>query len=55
MAQPSILYHYCSIDTLIKIVTNKTLRLSNVFKMNDYSEVIHLLDYLLDALKGEYK
>jgi hypothetical protein len=51
----SILYHYCSIDTLLKIVTNKTLRLSNIFKMYDYSEVIHILDYLPQVLKEEYQ
>ncbi|MGO9137232.1 MAG: DUF2971 domain-containing protein [Syntrophales bacterium] len=52
---PEILYHYCSIDTFMKIIENKTIRLSNIFKMNDYSEVMHVLDFLPSALHEEYK
>jgi hypothetical protein len=33
-----IVYHYCSLDTFVKIVTGKKLWLSNVFCMNDYEE-----------------
>lgn len=32
------LYHYCSIETLLKIIQNKTIRISDVRKMNDYAE-----------------
>ncbi|MEA5047819.1 MAG: DUF2971 domain-containing protein [Eubacteriales bacterium] len=35
---PEILYHYCSIDTFVKIVQNKTLRLSEIAKSNDSME-----------------
>lgn len=51
---PEILYHYCSIDTFMKIIENKTIRLSNIFKMNDYSEVMHVLEFLPSALNEEY-
>lgn len=33
-----IIYHYCSLDSFVKIVTGKELWLSNVFCMNDYEE-----------------
>jgi len=52
---PDILYHYCSLDTFTEIIKNKTIRLSNIFKMNDYSEVIHVLELLPYVLKEEYK
>ena len=35
---PEILYHYCSVDTFLKIVQNKTLRLSEISKSNDSME-----------------
>lgn len=52
---PNILYHYCNIDTFMKIVENKTIRLSNIFKMNDYSEVKFILDSLEYALSLAYR
>ena len=33
-----IVYHYCSIDTFFSIIHNSTLRLSDINKVNDYSE-----------------
>jgi len=33
-----IVYHYCSLDTFVKIITGKNLWVSNVFCMNDYEE-----------------
>lgn len=35
---PDIVYHYCSTDTFYKIVENKTLRLSDIEKSNDFME-----------------
>lgn len=35
---PDILYHYCSVDTFVKIIQNKTLRLSEIVKSNDSME-----------------
>ena len=32
---PPIIYYYCSVDTFIKIITNKTLWLTNLFFLND--------------------
>jgi hypothetical protein len=33
-----IAYHYCSTETFISIVSNKTIRLSDINTMNDFSE-----------------
>jgi hypothetical protein len=52
---PEILYHYCSIETFMTIIENKTIRLSNIFKMNDFSEVMYVLEFLGTALNEEYK
>ena len=30
-AVPPIVYYYCSVDTFVKIITNKTLWLTNLF------------------------
>jgi hypothetical protein len=35
---PPIVYYYCSVDTFVKIVTNKTLWLTNLFFLNDSEE-----------------
>lgn len=35
---PDIVYHYCSTDTFYKIIANKTLRLSDIEKSNDFLE-----------------
>ena len=51
---PTILYHYCSIDTFKEIIKNKTIRLSDIFKMKDFSEVTHILKLLPDILAEEY-
>jgi Protein of unknown function (DUF2971) len=39
---PPIVYYYCSVDAFIKIVTNKSLRLTNLFFLNDSQEFVWL-------------
>lgn len=34
----NMVYHYCKLDTFLKIIQNKTIRLSDVEKSNDYTE-----------------
>lgn len=34
----NIVYHYCSIEAFYSIMSNKTIRMSNIRKMNDYLE-----------------
>ncbi|AGK97705.1 DUF2971 domain-containing protein [Clostridium pasteurianum] len=50
-----IIYHYCSTDTFMKIIENKTIRLSNIFKMNDPLEINYLLDDLDKKVLDFYK
>lgn len=38
MARLESIYHYCSVDTFMAIIQNKTLRLSDLNKTNDYME-----------------
>jgi len=38
-AETEILYHYCSPETFLAICTNKTIRLSDIFSMNDFMEM----------------
>jgi hypothetical protein len=40
----TICYHYCGLDRFVSIVRNKTLRLGNLFHMNDAKEVSWLFD-----------
>lgn len=51
---PEILYHYCSIKTFKEVIKNKAIRLTDVFKMKDSSEVTHVLKLLPDILAEEY-
>lgn len=35
---PDVVYHYCSVETFYQIITNHTLRLSDIEKSNDFME-----------------
>lgn len=39
---PEILYHYCSLETFLNIIKNRTIWLSDVTKSNDKQELRHL-------------
>lgn len=43
-------YHYCSLDTFIAIISNKSLRLCDLSKTNDYMERKWTLNILEDSL-----
>lgn len=47
----SVVYHYCSGQTLLSILANKTIRACDLDKMNDYLEYEWGLGILKDALK----
>lgn len=51
MAKDKSIYHYCSVDTLIAIIQNKTLRLSDLNKTNDYMEKKWAKKLIIDILK----
>lgn len=48
-----MIYHYCSLDTFTQIIINKTIRLSDLDKTNDYMEKIWGIELLQQALKKE--
>lgn len=48
-----IIYHYCSVDTFAQIVKNKTIRLSDLDKTNDFMEKRWGVELLQEALKRE--
>lgn len=41
--RPKIVYHYCNLDTFFAILSNSTIRLSNISKSNDAEEITYLL------------
>lgn len=43
-------YHYCSIDTFLKIIQKKTLRLSDIGKSNDYAERLYIENRIHEEL-----
>ena len=47
-----VVYHYCSVQTMISILSNHTLRTSNIRKSNDYHEVISSIPTFQNAFKG---
>lgn len=49
------LFHYCSTETFLNIIRNKTLRLSDVCKSNDYKETKWLLEYIEEEIIRQYK
>lgn len=40
---PSIVYHYCSLETFFNIISNSTIRMSNISKSNDSEELTYIL------------
>lgn len=40
------IYHYCSVDTLEKILANRTIRFSRFDKMDDQTETVGLPEML---------
>lgn len=58
---PSTLYHYCSISTLLSIIENKNIWLSDAEKTNDFTEMKFLLsnigeviEQILASYEGKY-
>lgn len=46
---PNIVYHYCSIPTFMEIIKNSTLRMTNIVKSNDFSEITFCIDEFTSA------
>lgn len=49
------LYHYCSLETFIAIISNKCLRLSDLSKSNDYMERKWIMNIIEEALDKSFK
>lgn len=48
-------HHYCSVESFFSIVNNKTLRLSDIEKSNDYMERKWLQRFILETALEEYE
>lgn len=48
-------YHYCSLDTFLKIIQNKSIRLSDIGKSNDYTERIYMENKIHEELVKNIK
>lgn len=49
----NLVFHYCSVETFFSIITNKTLRMSDVVKSNDNLEAMWIKRVLLNMVKEE--
>lgn len=61
-SMPGIVYHYCTLDTFEKIVTNGTLKLTDITQSNDGNELVfyannyeRLRDYFIQLEKKDEK
>ena len=48
-------YHYCSVESFYSIISNSTLRLSDIDKSNDYMERKWLQRFILETALEEYE
>lgn len=54
---PDIVYHYCTVDSFIKIISNSTMRLFNIRKTNDPQEIKYLkpcVETIIDKVINKY-
>lgn len=49
------LFHYCSTETFINIIKNKTIRLSDIYKSNDSKETKWLLEFIEEEIVRQFK
>lgn len=49
------LFHYCGTETFLNIIANKTLRLSDIAKSNDYKETKWLFEYIEDEIIKQFE
>ena len=48
---PTIVYHYCSLESFLSIIKSGTIRLSNISKSNDTDEIKYCFDAFQKTLK----
>ncbi|MDD6795975.1 MAG: DUF2971 domain-containing protein [Clostridiaceae bacterium] len=51
----NLIYHYCSVESFENIINNKTIRLSEVSKTNDYMEQKYALKKILEEVMKKYR
>lgn len=49
------LYHYCSLNTFVSIIQNRTIKLSEITKSNDSEEIKFLWDHYVSYIKSQCK
>ena len=47
-------YHYCSVNTFYAIISNQTIRLSDVSKSNDSLEILWIVSFIKDVIGQQY-
>ena len=45
------IYHYCSCEAFVSIFSERTLRVTNIKKSNDYTEIVNALDLFQNSLR----
>lgn len=48
-------YHYCSIDVFMKIISGKAIRLSDITKSNDSMEILWITKYIKEIFDDEFQ
>lgn len=52
LEMPNIVYHYCSMTSFLAILETSSLRLSNITKSNDPTEITNVIPVLKDVTKN---
>ena len=50
-----IVYHYCSLDVFTKIISGKSIRLSDITKSNDSMEILWITKYIKEIFDEEFQ
>ena len=50
-----IVYHYCSVDVFMKIISSKSIRLSDITKSNDSMEILWITKHIKEIFDEEFK
>ncbi len=50
-----MVYRYCNLDTFLKIIQNKSLRLSDIGKSNDYAELIYMENIIREEFEKKIR
>lgn len=50
-----IVYHYCNVDVFMKIISGKSIRLSDITKSNDSTEIIWITRFMKGVFLKEFR